>query len=54
VAPEWVGGGVFVVAALAALCAALAAFSLGRLAGLGGSGKAAPEERLEAVTPAQA
>jgi AAHS family 4-hydroxybenzoate transporter-like MFS transporter len=51
---KWSAGEVFVAAAIAALCAALAAFSLGRLAGLGGSGKAAPEERLEAVTPAQA
>jgi len=51
---KWSAGEVFVAAAIAALCAALAAFSLGRLVGLGGSGKAAPEERLEAVTPAQA
>ncbi len=51
---KWSAGEVFVAAATAAMCAALAAFSLGRLAGLGGSGKATPEERLEAVTPAQA
>jgi AAHS family 4-hydroxybenzoate transporter-like MFS transporter len=51
---KWSAGEVFMAAAAAALCAALAAFSLGRLAGLGGSGKATPEERLQAVTPAQA
>ncbi|MGB9172270.1 MAG: MFS transporter [Bradyrhizobium sp.] len=52
---KWSAGEVFVAAAAAALCAALAAFSLGRLAGLGGSGKAAPNEApLEPVTRGQA
>src|SRR6204780_2036898 len=41
---KWSAGEVFVAAAAAALCAALAAFSLGRLVGLGGSGKAAPNQ----------
>jgi AAHS family 4-hydroxybenzoate transporter-like MFS transporter len=52
---KWSAGEVFVAAAGAALCAALAAFSLGRLAGLGGTGKAAPDgPALQAVTEAQA
>jgi AAHS family 4-hydroxybenzoate transporter-like MFS transporter len=42
-AMKWSAGEVFVTAAAAALCAALAAFSLSRLAGLGGSGKVAPD-----------
>ena len=47
---KWSAGEVFIAAAGAALCAALAAFSLSRLAGLGGSGKGAPDlpESLEA------
>ena len=40
---KWSAGEVFVAAAAAALCAALAAFSLSRLAGLGGSGRGAPD-----------
>jgi len=40
---KWSAGEVFMAAASAALCAALAAFSLSRLAGLGGSGKGAPD-----------
>jgi AAHS family 4-hydroxybenzoate transporter-like MFS transporter len=40
---KWSAGEVFMAAAGAALCAALAAFSLSRLAGLGGSGRGAPE-----------
>jgi len=49
-AMKWSAGQVFVTAAAAALCAALAAFSLSRLAGLGGSGKVAPDrtDSLEA------
>jgi AAHS family 4-hydroxybenzoate transporter-like MFS transporter len=53
---KWSAGEVFVAAAGAALCAALAAFSLSRLTGLGGSGKAVPEQARPhgAVTGAQA
>jgi AAHS family 4-hydroxybenzoate transporter-like MFS transporter len=40
---KWSPAEVFMAAAGAALCAALAAFALGRLAGMGGSGKRAPE-----------
>ena len=37
-------GSIFIVAAAAALCAALAAFSLSRIAGMGGSGRPAPDQ----------
>jgi AAHS family 4-hydroxybenzoate transporter-like MFS transporter len=52
---KWSAGEVFVAAALAALCASIAALLLSRFTGLGGSGKAAPDEPpLQAVTEAQA